>query len=276
MKISRLIFLASIIAIVSANVVGQDTDQTKQADKVIADNSNAAQKAVAKIETKSAPTTTNEALNGKQPAAQSKAAPFMSHAEWVTASLTLIYVIATSFYVIISFHTLRAIKRQADIADFAANASLLNAKAFIKSQMPQIIATANGNPTKTLEDREAPRVEISLINRGVTPAHNLIYETWTEILPMPFTDFTSSADYFKFSDPIVLYPDHKSFVINIPLRNGLSDQQLSDLKHLRFFLCLRIRVQYVDAFESKGRYADFGFIILGNGLGFLPKYNDAG
>ena len=42
----------------------------------------------------------------------------------------------------------------------------------------------------------------------------------------------------------------------------------------RLYACIRIRIAYRDAF-SPGRYANFGFYVLHDGLGFLPKYNDA-
>jgi len=40
--------------------------------------------------------------------------------------------------------------------------------------------------------------------RGST-AYNCRYETWTELLPFPFTDFSSRADHVIFEEPCVLY-----------------------------------------------------------------------
>ncbi len=113
-----------------------------------------------------------------------------------------------------------------------------------------------------------------MVNRGATTAYDCIYESWIELLAFPFNDFTASADYFKAADRFALYPNHAPVVINIPIRKGLTGAQLSDLKQLRLYACIRIRIAYRDAF-SPGRYANFGFYVLHDGLGFLPKYNDA-
>jgi hypothetical protein len=165
---------------------------------------------------------------------------------------------------------------QAIAAKQNAKAAMLNATALIESQRPQIAAQANGNPMQTLADRQAPRVEISLFNRGSTPAYDLIYESWIEILPSPFKDFTPSADHFKSPDCIVLYPGHVPMLVNIPLRGGLAEQQLGDLMRGLLFACIRVRVEYRDALGPPGRYADFGFAVHVKGLRPLPKYNNAG
>ena len=64
-----------------------------------------------------------------------------------------------------------------------------NTNVLIKSQRPHIAAKAKGLPTQTLADRGAPRVEMSLFNRGLTPAYGFSYESWIELLPQPFVDF---------------------------------------------------------------------------------------
>jgi hypothetical protein len=113
-----------------------------------------------------------------------------------------------------------------------------------------------------------------LNNKGVTVAYDCIYESWIELLGSTKDDFSAAADYFKSSEPLALYPNHIPLILNIPLRKGLTEAQLSDLRKMRLYACLRIRVTYRDAFTPH-RYANFGFVVLANGLGFLPKYNDA-
>jgi len=44
----------------------------------------------------------------------------------------------------------------------------------------------------------APRIQITLANIGGSTAYNCRYETWTELLPFPFTDFSSRADHVIF------------------------------------------------------------------------------
>jgi hypothetical protein len=155
-----------------------------------------------------------------------------------------------------------------------AAAAKASAQVLLESQRPHVAADAKGSPTKDLSDQASPRVQIALVNRGATTAYDCIYESWIELLAFPFNDFTASADYFKAADRFALYPNHAPVVINIPIRKGLTGAQLSDLKQLRLYACIRIRIAYRDAF-SPGRYANFGFYVLHDGLGFLPKYNDA-
>ena len=155
----------------------------------------------------------------------------------------------------------------------SASAALLNAKILVESQRPQIAAAAHGNPTLTLADRAAPRVQLELSNKGLTSAYHFEYESWIEVLPFPFSDFTSSADNFKSIEPMTLYPNHLPLVVNIPIRKGLTDQEFSDIKKLRVHVCIRVSATFKDAFSTR-RYVNFGFFVLPDGLGFLPKYND--
>lgn len=156
----------------------------------------------------------------------------------------------------------------------ATEAMRQNTSVLLESQKPKIAAKPHGNPTNDLADRNCPRVQIEIYNRGQSAAYDLVYESWIELLPFPFVDFTPSADHHKASEGKVLNPNHTPITINIPKRKGITDQQLSDLKQLRLYACIRVRVEYRDAF-STNRYAEFGYCVMANGLGFLPKYNDA-
>jgi hypothetical protein len=147
--------------------------------------------------------------------------------------------------------------------------------ALVESQRPKIAAKPHGNPTHDLADLNSPRIQLELFNRGLSVAQNLTYESWIELLPLPFRDFTAAADYHKSEEPMALYPSHDPIIINVPVRKGISEQQLSELRRLETFACVRLRVYYGDAF-SAARVASFGFWVAHNGLGFLPKYNDAG
>ena len=172
-----------------------------------------------------------------------------------TGLLVLIGAVGTWF----ALRTLRTIERQT--------------AALIESQRPRIAAEACGDPTQTLQDMKAPRIQMAPVNKGPTAARDLTHETWTELLPLPFKDFTSSADYFQSTHPTVLYPNHSPLVINIPVRQGITQQQIADLKALRLYMCFRIRTTYSDAF-SPARSVSFGFVVYREGSGYLPKYNE--
>jgi hypothetical protein len=202
--------------------------------------------------------------------AETETKPFMSHGEWVISVITFAYVL-------VSILTLLVIKRQADIAERQVRSSDQQFKVFLESQKPQIVAEADSNPTQTLADRIAPRVQIAVFNKGLTPAYDYIYESWIEVLPEPFQDFSEAVDYFKSENPSVIYPGQKPHVLNVPIRKGITEQELANLRQLRVRACVRIRVEYRDAFSPEKRwYVNFGFAVLPNGLGFLPKYNDSG
>jgi hypothetical protein len=161
--------------------------------------------------------------------------------------------------IVVAIRTLRAIERQTH--------------ALIESQRPKISATAHGNPRTTLADSSARRVEINLRNNGATPAYDLLYESWIEILPFPFGDFTPLASHYKETNLMVLYPDTQPLVINIPIQTTVTEEQMHAVRRLRLHVCVRLSVTYRDAFGS--RTANFGYYVQPNGLGFLPKYNSA-
>jgi len=149
-------------------------------------------------------------------------------------------------------------------------------RVLVETQRPRIVATAHDDPTKTLSDQNARRVELQVINKNPMPAYDYRYESWIEVLPFPFEDFTLAADHFKFDTTSVLYPDSPQ-VINIPIRGGITPADFVEVRRLRKHVCVRLRVEYADPFIPNRRcYADFGFYILPKGLGFLPKYNGVG
>jgi hypothetical protein len=195
--------------------------------------------------------------------------------DWFTAHAAMITAAATVVYAFITLLLWLQTKKSADAATKSAEAAKLNAEVLMEGHRPQIAATAHDSPIQDLSDRKTPRVQIALTNQGIVPAYDLTYESWIELLPLPFNDFTPSADYFKSTDKITLYPKYKPLIVNIPIRAGLTDAQLSDLRHLRRYACIRIRVAYRDVLSAKSRYANFGFYVLLDGLGFLHKYNDS-
>jgi hypothetical protein len=176
--------------------------------------------------------------------------------------------------VVAGFLTLAALWKQAKEMRKATEAMRDNTRVLTESQRPRVTAKAHGNPTQMLAVAGQPRVEMELSNTGPTPAYDFTYETWIELLPFPFEDFTSGADHFKSGETLVLYPKHQPLIINIPLRTGMTPQQLIDLRKVRIFACIRIRVQYQDRFSREPSYTNFGFWVQTDGLGFLPRYND--
>jgi hypothetical protein len=120
-------------------------------------------------------------------------------------------------------------------------------------------------------------VEVGTVYVGSIPtiAYEVQYESWIEVLPFPFKDFTSQADHQKGEEPVTLFPNHDSIIVNIPIRAGMTQQEMARVRTLDMYVCVRIRVEHKD-FLSVKRFVNFGFYVMGTGLGFLPKYNDVG
>jgi hypothetical protein len=193
------------------------------------------------------------------------------------------YVVFTGLLVFVgavgigyAIKTLQAVQLQAEETAKATQAMRDNVAVFVKTQGPQVAAKGSGNHVRDLADAAEPRVNVALVNLGTTTAYECTYETWIELLPFPFVDFTSAADYAAITEKFAMYPNHEPVVLNIPIRKGLTKEEREDMFHLRKFMCFRVRVVYRDVFsKTPERYADFGFYALKQGFGFLPKYNDS-
>ena len=172
---------------------------------------------------------------------------------------TWILVIAAGVGIAFTWKTLRSIKRQTD--------------ALVEGQRPRIVASGHGNPTVTIYDKDAHRVEISIQNNGVLPAQRLTYENWIEILPFPFTGFTMQATYAKSDTPMTLYARGAPLVVNIPMQRKVRQEEITQIRNLKLYVCIRLRVTYQDAFGK--RYAEFGYYVMPDGFGILPRYNDS-
>jgi hypothetical protein len=175
--------------------------------------------------------------------------------------------------VVVGVLTLFVLMYQANEMRKATEAMRDNTKVLVENQSPRIAVSAHGNPINDLSDRKAPRVKIELVNKGLSPAYDFSWETWIELLSFPFEDFTDAAEHHKSTERSVIYPNNDPLTINIPITKGITEQELSDLRALRVYACIRIRVEYRDAF-SPVKVANFGFSVLKEGFGFLAKYND--
>jgi hypothetical protein len=158
----------------------------------------------------------------------------------------------------------------------ATEAMVRNTAAFIESQRPILATRPSGNPFADVMDRDNPRVQLALMNRGPTTAYECIYESWIELLPVPHpvADFTPNADHRDVAERFSLPPNHEPLVVNIPFTNGLSDADRADVGNARRTAYVRLRVTFRDAF-TPDRYADFGYWVMYRGLGILPKYHDS-
>jgi hypothetical protein len=182
------------------------------------------------------------------------------------------YVSPEWILVIVGIVTCFVVAWQSVATAQAARATQMSAEVQWASQRAQIIATAHGNPASDVLC-DTPRIQLDLKNNGATPAYDVVYETWLEIVPRPFEDFTSRATYFKSPEPIALYPNIP-IVVNIPLGRDLSELERVQIRSWKLQTCVRMRVEYKDARKTY-RYAEFGFHVMYEGFGFLSKYRGA-
>jgi hypothetical protein len=146
--------------------------------------------------------------------------------------------------------------------------------AMIVSQRAQLIAVIQ-SPIKGLEFGQQPIVPIELKNTGLTPAYHCSYETWIEVLDVPFVDFTTAADGFKSPFPTTIYPNTPApTVVHVALQHALTNREFSDFPPGKKSLCFRVRIEYEDAFKAE-RWCEFAYEFTGQRVGALPKYNDA-
>jgi hypothetical protein len=160
----------------------------------------------------------------------------------------------------------------AGAAGSTAIAAKASAEILQKSQRPQIAVGVSGDPSKTIADMGAPRVLVSLTNRGPTTAYDCLYQSWIEVLPFPFVDFTPIVDHFESTEPFGLYPGNNPIVLNVPFRKGLTEAERADIFKVRRYVCIRIYMKFRDVF-GPDQETNFGIYIMKEGFGFRPKYN---
>lgn len=72
---------------------------------------------------------------------------------------------------------LAATEKQVEAAQNNAAAAKASAEVLMESLRPRIVAKAHGDPTQTLVDLHAPRVELEVVNKGPIPASRYFYES---------------------------------------------------------------------------------------------------
>jgi hypothetical protein len=172
--------------------------------------------------------------------------------------LTFLLVVINALYVIVGIFQWRAIKYQVRMSNRA-----------------QLAVSPAGEPVKDLLNAPDPHMQVDLGNVGHTTAYDCRYETWIELLPFPFTEFSTLADHVVSQEPCVLHANHKPITINIPMRGGLTHFEKEDVIHYRRHICVRVRATYRDIFGWRRRWISAAFYIEPSGFAFLPKYNDA-
>lgn len=155
----------------------------------------------------------------------------------------------------------------------AAEANRTNAEVLWASQRAQLVVGARGDATEDLMSAE-PKVRMVLSNKGMTPAYDVSYETWIEVVTSLAGDFTPNAEYMRTPHKISVYSHDEPIGFDIPLSKALTKAQLADLMALRSYVCFRVRAEYRDA-RFPGRYVDFGFCVTKQGLLFLSKYHNS-
>jgi hypothetical protein len=166
---------------------------------------------------------------------------------------------------------LKAMKASVDASEKSAEAAQNSADVLIASQRAQLTLSFD-----KIVPAENVKIFGKIKNIGITPAYSCICETWMEVLPHPFKDFTSAATHYKLPTPMTIYPNApQATIVEVWLDRAVEKTEISEMSSGGQELCFRVRIQYRDAFE-KCRWQDFGFFVGPKGIFYLPKYNDAG
>jgi hypothetical protein len=128
------------------------------------------------------------------------------------------------------------------------------------------------NPFKrNMQEKFGPKIVVKLINTGGTPASKIVPESWIEVCPVPFSDFTGEAVYHK-GEPIIVYPDNP-IPYPVPLGRILTDYEKKRIWDAKCCICVRIRLTY-DTIGGE-KFCDFAYTSWPMGVAIISKYHDA-
>jgi hypothetical protein len=136
----------------------------------------------------------------------------------------------------INWRQVKVAIRTARAAEASARSAQKSADVLIASQRPQISAKPNGNPGKDFCSPKGQHIKIDVYNTGLTIAYDCVCETWLEVFPEPFVDFTENAEYSKRLNTFSLYPKDKPVTVNIPIEKMLSPERIRAIMQHQMFL----------------------------------------
>ncbi len=178
----------------------QNKPETAETKAKATDKGANSQPVTAATEIRGSSPAVQHAPNHKQQTAEAESKPFLTHGEWVMGILTAVYLG-------ISFFGLKAIIKQARIAQHAANAAKASADALINAERAWVIAELvpicvkfgkswhrpAGSGWAALSEEEILKGDhlkhkLKLTNMGRTPAHILSFQIGYSCLSEGVTD----------------------------------------------------------------------------------------
>jgi hypothetical protein len=130
------------------------------------------------------------------------------------------------------------------------------------------------NPISHIDCGQVPDMIVSIVNNGPTAAYQFFYETWAEVFIDEFSDFTSKSEHTKSTNPATIYanePEASWISVKFP---HLSTGEETSVASRKGSLCVRIKIDYKDAF-GQPRWQNFGYELKLGSVSNLPKYNDS-
>jgi len=193
--------------------------------------------------------------------------PIVRYTFWllIVGALQAIIFVAQA---VIFYYTLHATSKSASAAKQSADAYMVSQRAQLMTlvRKPMLPPPSIGHELQ---------VVVELKNIGATPANSCTYQTWIEMLPVPFTEFTDAADYFASPAPTTVYSNSPTPTsLTLARRRALTNGELQWWMNGQINLCFRIYLEYKDAFKCT-HHANFGYEVNPEHLGLLAKYNDA-
>lgn len=200
-----------------------------------------------------------------------------STANAISAYSTLAIAFLTLIYVGVSWFTLRKISKQAEIAEKAADAALLNARAVINAERARLAIDVEMSPfLGDLAVRDGEMVanfNLTCINVGKTPA-------WIYDVVVDLQCLMVIPDYPKFSEAAEVHSKPRTLQPSERDPKGFSQAYSLLCKGEWGFdkqIVICGSVKFRDVFEKNGR-STFGYTIRADGknvdrIDDLPAYN---
>ena len=200
---------------------------------------------------------------------------WLTHGEWVMAILTAIYVLLTGVYVLIAYFTLRAIRRQSDIAEAqsrdalataataekAATAARDSADAVMSAERPWILVSEARLDSELIKHSDDPEaglvphfvVKFTIVNVGKTPAMIYGFEGGVEIVGDLRHDFQTLEDSWEGQVRRVLGPGQDDTLRFITQESFDKEEsvQIHQGKSIDKHLVAFGSIEYSDTFNKK-------------------------
>jgi hypothetical protein len=236
-----------VLCISLSNVVAQNEHSPSQPDVKAKQNQTNPVESPPPFEVHINGTVKTETAEAKQQAPKEEAKPFLTHAEWVMASLTLAYVI-------ISLGGFIAIKRQAKIAELAANAAkqsadIADSSAIFSKNTLRACERADvlleSYPIESFQLENFGKLILTFKNFGRTRAKYVSFQ-----IQMMLQDIRAIDSPAPNLPPVVMGAGQTQVVTCRTFQELFTAREFTEIKNGQIALRFEAWINYTDVFEA--------------------------